>query len=85
MRTMSLSIQETKRFEQVELSKDYVVKRFAILQKNYPDLYIGLVDQQVRYSDKDLDTLLGKIVSERGSAEGVFVAFVPSKEPSIVV
>ncbi len=66
-------------------SKDYVVKEFNSIRNNWPNLFVGVVERTVRYSDKTLDGLLAKIRSDKGSTEGVFMIFVPSKQETLVV
>ena len=74
-----------QKFDQAERNENYALSEFNGLRQRYPDTHIGIVDGEVKYHDKDLDTLLGQIRSDRGSTEGVFVLFVPSKRATIVV
>lgn len=76
-----VSIEET--LAKVSVNKDYVVKEFNSLRKNWPDTYIGVFEQTVKYHDETMDGLLEKIRSDK--VEGVFITFVPSKQPNLVV
>jgi hypothetical protein len=76
-----VSIEE--KLVKVSVNKDYVVKEFNSLRKNWPDTYIGVFEQSVKYHDKTVDGLLEQIRSDK--VEGVFVTFIPSKQANLVV
>jgi hypothetical protein len=82
---MSLLVEEEVRFNQAENDKDFVLREFDSLRKEYPDQYIGVVNGAVKYHDTDLDHLLDSIRSEMKTTKGVFVFFIPSGHRTIAV
>jgi hypothetical protein len=82
---MSLLVEEQQRFIQAEADKDLVLRDFDILRKKFPDQYVGVLRGEVKYHDSNLDRLLDSIRSDLGTARGVLVLFMPSKERTIAV
>lgn len=77
--------EEMQRFVQAEDNKDRVLKEFELLRNQYPDQYIGVVKEQVKYHNSDLDKLLTAIRDDVGTTKGVFIIFIPSKHRTIAV
>lgn len=82
---MSLIYEEEQRFRQAEDDKDYVLRDFDSLRRQFADQYIGVVNRQVKYHDTNLDNLLAAIRSEMGTTRGVFIFFIPSRQRTIAV
>jgi len=80
---MALTLEQ--QFREAEKNENYALSQFNAMRSEYPDQYVGIVDGQVRYHDKNLDNLLTSIRSERGTTQGVLVLFVPSRRATIVV
>ena len=79
---MALTLEQ--KFQKAEENESYALNEFNKLRHRYPDMHVGIVDGEVKYHDKDIDTLLSQIRTDRGSTEGVFVIFVPSKRATVV-
>jgi len=75
-----------RKFEQADANEKYALSEFNKWRSQYPDSYVGVVDGQLRYCDKNLDNLLARIRADRGgSTEGVLVLFIPDKQATIIV
>jgi len=82
---LSLQVEEVKRFEQAEQDKDYVLRDFESLRKEFADQYIGVVNRKVQYHDVNFDNLLETIRADRKTTQGVFIFFVLSNERTVAV
>jgi hypothetical protein len=80
---MALTLEQ--RFSEAERNEQYALREFSAMRSRYRDEYVGILDGEVRYHDKDLDKLLAAIRADRGSTLGVFVLFVPDRRATIVV
>ncbi len=83
---MQMSLTLEQKFQQADQNESYALREFNTIRSQHPDEYVGIVEGQVHYHDKNLDNLLARIRADRGgSTEAVLVLFIPDKRSTIIV
>jgi len=76
---------DLEQLNKLESSRKYLIKKFPILMKNYPESHVAIMNGKVVFAEPDLDVLLQKVIDKFGSTQGVLIDYITSKRQEIIV